>query len=307
MTQTQYHQHTLAAPFTCFGRGLHTGVAVVMKVLPAPEHTGVTFVRRDCKSGENEVRAIWFNVRNNRLNTTIANRFGVTINTIEHIMAALFAHGVDNARVVLDGPEVPILEGSARTFSDLILASGVRAQRARRKVIVVRHPVAISDGDKRAALTPSPVLSADLTISFKAAAIGTQRLPNVRLDEATFTSSIRDARTFGMAEDIESMLQSGYGRGASLRNAIVVKGDSIVNPEGLFYPDEFVRHKILDLYGDLSLAGAPIVGHFRGYKSGHQMNTDLLSELLCESENFAFVDKEYAEHYWLEIHYKNIA
>ncbi|MCP8900580.1 UDP-3-O-acyl-N-acetylglucosamine deacetylase [Gilvimarinus xylanilyticus] len=297
MKTSQYYQHTINTPFTCFGRGLHTGVPVVMKVLPADENTGRTFVRRDCLSGQNHVRAIWFNVRHTQLNTKLSNRFGVTVSTVEHLMAAFAAHGVDNVKVVLDGPEVPILEGSSRTFSDLIMASGLKQQRARRKVIVVKRPVKIAQDDRVGMLLPSSGMMADLEIDFSAPAVGRQKLQRINMNEETFVRSIRDARTFGMAEDVEHLIQNGFARGASMKNAVVVKGDRILNPEGLHYPDECVRHKVLDLYGDLAMAGAPIQGHFRGFKSGHQINAGVVTKLLTDSQNFDFVDAEQADIY----------
>ncbi len=305
--KTHYYQHTIKTPFTCFGRGLHTGVPVVMKVLPAEENTGRTFVRRDCLSGQNEVRAIWFNVRDTRLSTKIGNRFGVTVSTVEHVMAAFAAHGVDNVKIVLDGPEVPILEGSSRTFSDLILASGLKRQKARRRMIVVRRPVEVNHGDKWGRLKAATEMSADMTIDFDAKVIGRQKLSGIKMDEETFIRRIRDARTFGMMEDVENLARHGFARGASLKNAIVVNDDKVMNPEGLFYPDEFVRHKVLDLYGDLAMAGAPIIGHFSGFKSGHQVNAELVSQLLTDSSNFSFVDAELAERFWQDSRVRDIA
>ncbi|MDO3385845.1 UDP-3-O-acyl-N-acetylglucosamine deacetylase [Gilvimarinus sp. SDUM040013] len=301
MTSSQYYQHTINTPFTCFGRGLHTGVPVVMKVLPAGDNTGRTFVRRDCLTGQNDVRAIWFNVRNTQLSTTLCNRFGVTVTTVEHLMAAFAAHGVDNVKIVLDGPEVPILEGSSRTFSDLILASGLKQQRARRKVIVVKRAVQFDLGDRSGMLVPGKGLTADLEIDFEAQAIGRQAIKGVELNEETFVRSIRDARTFGVVDDVEQLMQNGFARGASLKNALVVQGDRILNPEGLHYPDECVRHKVLDLYGDLAMAGAPIKGHFRGLKSGHHINANVVTQLLTDSQSFEFIDAEQADRQWQKL------
>jgi UDP-3-O-[3-hydroxymyristoyl] N-acetylglucosamine deacetylase len=302
-----YFQHTLNEPFVCFGRGLHTGLAVVMRVLPAEPNTGLTFVRRDLPMGENAIRAIWFNVRDTQLSTTLGNRFGASVSTVEHVLAALKAHGIDNARLVLNAPEVPILEGSARTFSDLILSSGRRVQSARRRVIVVRKPVEVKEGDKLVRLLPSPEATADVEIDFPSAAIGRQRLKGIALDEATFIASLRDARTFAVQRDVEKIMAEGLAQGASLTNAILVDDDKVINPEGLHYKDEFVRHKVLDLYGDLALAGAQIIGHFKGKKIGHGLNARLVAKLLSDTNNFTFTDREFAETYWATINYRNSA
>ena len=305
--EIEYFQHTLNEPVTCFGRGLHTGLPVVMRILPAEPNTGWTFVRRDLPQGENEIRAIWFNVRDTQLSTTLGNRFGASVSTVEHIMSALKAHGIDNARIVLNAPEVPILEGSARTFSDLILSSGRRVQSARRRVIVVRKTIEVVEGDKFVRLTPAPDATADVEIDFSSAAIGRQKLTGLKLDERTFVTRIRDARTFTMKSEVDKIMAEGLAQGASLANAILVDDEKVINPEGLHYPDEFVRHKVLDLYGDLALAGAHIVGHFSGRKIGHTLNARLVAKLVSNANNFTFTDREYAETYWSTINYRNSA
>lgn len=274
-----YFQHTLNHPIRFVGPGLHSGRMISMVVQPAPADSGRIFIRRDVPAGRAEVPARWNAVTDTRLSTTVANRFGIRVATIEHLMAALHAGGIDNARILLNGPEVPILDGSAAPFMRLIRQVGVCRQREERRVIVVRRPVRVEEHGKSAILVPDLVPSMDMTIDFGAGVIGRQQL-SVAVDRESFERELADARTFGFRDQVDVLRTLGLVKGGSLRNAVVIDRDGVVNPEGLRHPDEFVRHKILDAIGDLALAGAPILGRFIGHRSGHALNNALLRELL---------------------------
>lgn len=282
---SHHFQHTLNDPINFIGPGLHSGLMISMMVQPAPADTGYLFVREDVPIGRTEIPARWNAVTDTRLSTTVSNRFGIKVATIEHLMAALRASGIDNARIVLNGPEVPILDGSAEPFIRLIRHVGVCAQRAERKVIVVRKPVRVEDNGKAAALLPDIHPSIDMTIEFDTGAIGRQQL-SVQMDRESFESELADARTFGFKEQVDTLRKLGLVKGGSLQNAVLIDENGIVNPEGLRHPDEFVRHKILDAIGDLALAGAPIMGRFVGHCSGHALNNALLRELLHDDDNW---------------------
>ena len=273
------YQHTLKTSFTVVGRGLHSGVRVTMSVQPEQENSGYVFIRRDVINKKAKILARWHSVVDTHLCTTIANHQGVRVATVEHLLAALSACGVDNARIVLDGPEVPIMDGSAYPFVELIQSTGLTQQNALRKAIVVKNTVQVTDGDKSATLSPAPEPWIELEIDFDSPAIGQQRI-SLPVDASVFEHEISEARTFGFAEQIETLQELGYAQGGSLRNAVLVDKDGIVNPEGWRYPDECVRHKYLDCVGDLSLAGARIIGHLKGVCTGHKLNAMLLQELM---------------------------
>ena len=276
-------QKTLKAPIHCTGVGLHSGVKVCLTLHPAEPDSGVVFRRTDVEAAVADVQATWRNVCDTMLCTVIGNDAGVTVGTVEHLMAALRGCGVDNAVVELDGPEVPIMDGSAGPFVFLIECAGLVAQSAPRRAIKVLKPVAVNAGEARAALEPADAARFTFEIDFESPAISHQE-GEVELVNGTFKRELARARTFGMLQDVERMRANGLARGGSLDNAIVVNGDSILNRDGLRYADEFVRHKILDSVGDLYLAGAPILGHFHGHRSGHALNHRLLDALFADED-----------------------
>jgi UDP-3-O-[3-hydroxymyristoyl] N-acetylglucosamine deacetylase len=285
----RYAQHTLKTAITYVGRGLHTGHKVSMRLAPAAPDSGVRFVRRDMPANQAIVLAHWNHVTETRLGTVLGNVHGVRVGTAEHLLAALYACGVDNATIELDAPEVPIVDGSAEPYVSLIHRVGTVVQEATRRAILIRRPLAACDGDKFAVLLPSPSPRVTMEIDFPGyRAIGRQRL-SLPLDEATFAAAIAPARTFGFASEVAALRTQGYALGGSLRNAILVDRDGVVNEEGLRFPDEFVRHKILDAIGDLSLAGAPIIGHYSGHKAGHGLNVALLHELFADRDAWSYV------------------
>ncbi len=278
------HQHTLAGAFIFAGVGLHSGEHVRVSVRPAPAGSGIAFVRTDLP-GDNRIVAASANVvRDTRLNTVIANPVsGASVATIEHLMAALAALGVDNAVVELDGAEVPIMDGSGEPFVRLIDRAGRRDQETPREYLEVLAPIEVRDGDKFARLVPAPRFEVAFEIAFDSPVIGRQRV-DLPVDETSFRAELADCRTFGFLHEVEALRRSGLALGGSLENAVVVDGDHVLNPEGLRRPDEFVRHKALDAVGDLYLLGCPIIGRFEGLYSGHALNNALVREVLSRSK-----------------------
>ena len=276
-----FYQHTLAHPIHVIGRGLHSGKSVSMTLLPASADTGYVFERQDVHVEKGEVTARWNNVTDTRLSTTVSNSFGVRVSTIEHLLSALRGMDIDNCRILIDGPEVPILDGSAQPFVELIAQHGVQILAAERRAILIKKSVWLHDQHCSAGFQPFPVPWIDMHISFDNPAIGVESL-SMPINRQVFQSTIAAARTFGLAEEIETLQKHGLALGGSLKNAILVGNDGVINKEGLRYENEFVRHKFLDAVGDLALAGAPIIGRFVGNRSGHRMNNDLLRQLMLE-------------------------
>ena len=279
-------QQTIAGPAVCAGVGVHSGAHVRLVLSPADADTGVVFIRSDVRGVDNVIRAHADSVANTRNATTLSNDAGVEIATIEHLMSACMGLGVDNLIVEVDGPELPILDGSSAPFVQVLLNAGLRTLTAPQRVIRILEPVEVHMGAKSAALLPAEDfdgLDLDVTIRFADAAIGVQHR-RVRLTAESFLADIADARTFGFLADVDAMRAAGLGRGASMDNTLVVDGGRVVNPEGLRFDDEFVRHKLLDAVGDLSLAGAPICGRFVADQPGHALNALLVRALLDTPE-----------------------
>jgi len=281
-------QHTLKESISYVGRGLHTGHKVAMRLRPGEVNSGICFFRKDVPRGRGMIPARWHNVVTTRLCTVIGNEHGVQIGTIEHLMAALRGCGVDNAIIELDGPEVPIMDGSSEPFVSLIERVGTVSQAAPRRAIWIHRPIAVCEGEKFAVLMPDTTTRITVEINFAPSAVGHHRL-SLELVDDVFQIEIARARTFGFADQIQELRKQGLSRGGSLRNAILVDGDHIINEEGLRFRDEFVRHKILDCLGDLALVGAPILGHFYAYKPGHELNNALLRQLFYETDAWSYL------------------
>lgn len=294
---TPYYQHTLAGPVHFVGRGLHSGKPASMTLLPAETDSGYVFERLDVEPGQQVIAARWHSVTDTRLSTTVTNGFGISVSTIEHLMAALAACAVDNARILIDAPEVPIMDGSAKTFVERIQAEGLIPQRQERRALVITNPVWTHERDKYAGFMPCPRPWFDVTIDFKSRIIGKQNY-SMPLTEALFSSQIAAARTFGFEDQLATLQSLGLARGGSLRNAILVAGDDVVNEDGLRYQDEFVRHKLLDAVGDLALAGAPIFGRFVGHCSGHHLNNQVLRNLMRNSRFWTLTTVREATEQW---------
>jgi UDP-3-O-[3-hydroxymyristoyl] N-acetylglucosamine deacetylase len=277
-------QRTLKAPIGCVGVGVHTGARVQLRLAPAPAGHGIVFRRTDL---DLDIPARFDRVVDTRLCTVLGHATdpSARVGTVEHLMAALFASGIDNVLVEVDGPELPILDGSATPYVFLIDCAGTVAQDAPRATITVRRTVRVADGAAWAELRPLPARGFEMamSIAFAAEAIGSQAL-SLRLTADSFRREIAGARTFAMAADIERLRESGLARGGSLDNAVVVDGAKVLNPAGLRCPDEFVRHKLLDAVGDLALAGAAIQGRFVASRSGHTLNNKLLRALFADAD-----------------------
>jgi len=273
------HQKTLKAAIQCRGVGLHTGTRVNLVLHPAAPGNGIVFRRRDL--GGIEITAHWRNIVSSALCTTIGNDAGVKIATIEHLMAAFAGLEIDNAIVELDGPEVPVMDGSAAPFVFLIECAGIVEQVAPRRGIKVLKPVRVGSNGNSASLVPADSCRLSFAIDFASGAIRQQEL-SYDLGAENFKHEISRARTFGFLDEVERMRQAGLARGGSLENAVVISGDQVLNKEGLRYDDEFVRHKVLDALGDLYLAGGAILGHFHGVRSGHALNHQLVETLFAD-------------------------
>ncbi len=277
------HQRSLKRAIGCVGTGLHSGRPVALSLQPAPAGHGIVFRRTDLGR---DIPARFDLVADARLATTLAlaDAPDVRVGTVEHVMAALAGLGIDNVLVALDGPEVPILDGSAAPFTFLIDCAGIVDLPAARDVIEILRPVRAADRDGFAELRPGRGGGLDLALSidFAAAAIGRQAV-SLTLDPDSFRRELAAARTFGLAEDIAALRAAGLARGGSLDNAVVVDRDRVLNPGGLRMEGEFARHKLLDAVGDLALAGVAIAGRFVAHRSGHALNNRLLRALFADS------------------------
>ncbi len=297
-------QHTLRSAIHCVGIALHGGQKVSLSLLPAAADSGIVFRRTDLGV---DVKADYLSVTDTRLCTQVAHASdpAVCVRTVEHVMAALAGLGIDNAVVAVDGPEIPVLDGSAAPFVFLIECAGKRRQLAPRQVIEVLKTIRVEAGEAYAELRPGAAgLDMSLSIDFTAAAIGRQAL-SLSLTEQGFRQVLAPARTFTMLAEIEALQAAGLARGGSLENAVVVDGARIVNPEGLRAPDEFVRHKMMDAVGDLALAGAPIHGRFVAHRTGHALNNLLLRALFADARAWRRVSLEGAS--WTGAQYQGIA
>ena len=273
-------QHTVRNPVRFSGVGVHTGEQARVVLLPAPADTGVVFVRTDVRDKDNRIAVSGEAVCKTQLGTVITNAAGVTVSTIEHLMAALVMTGVDNVLVEIDGPEMPIMDGSSIDFIRGLDRAGLQPQGAPRRFIEIVDVVEVIEGDKRATLRPSEDFEVAFEIAFASAAIGRQAV-DLRMDAGAFRRELADCRTFGFLHEVEALRAMGLARGGSMDNAVVIDGDEIMNPEGLRRPDEFVRHKALDAIGDLFVLGAPVIGRFEGVLAGHGLNNALVRALLA--------------------------
>lgn len=283
-----HHERTLIAPAICAGVGVHSGERVRLVIRSAPAGAGVVFVRTDVTDRDNRIPVSGEAVVEARLNTMIQNADGVRLSTIEHLMAAFAALGVSNVVVEVNGPELPIMDGSALPFVQLLDRAGFRRQEAPVRFIEILQPIVVEDGDKRAALLPCDRYEMRFEIDFPSKVIGNQVVDFV-VDETNFRDQIMAARTFGFAQDVEALRRAGLARGGSLENAVVIDGDVILNPGGLRMEREFVKHKALDAIGDLYVLGAPLLGRYEGVKAGHALNNQLVRALLA------------APHAWREV------
>ncbi|HQT63372.1 MAG: UDP-3-O-[3-hydroxymyristoyl] N-acetylglucosamine deacetylase [Acidocella sp. 20-57-95] len=292
-------RRTLKSAIGCVGIGLHSGNDVHLNLRPAPVNTGIVFHRTDIDA---IIPALYDHVTDTRLCTVIslADRPQARVGTIEHLMAALSASRIDDLIIEVDAAELPILDGSAAPFLFLIESAGIASHGGLRDIIEVLQPVRVEQGEAFAELRPhqnatypASGLDLSLAIDFAAGAIGRQAF-NLGLTTESFANELARARTFTMAAEVEALRKMGLARGGSLANAIVVDGDKVLNPEGLRWQDEFVRHKLLDVVGDLALAGAPLCGRFRGNRTGHALNNQVLRALFADSANYRITRTQFA-------------
>jgi UDP-3-O-[3-hydroxymyristoyl] N-acetylglucosamine deacetylase len=292
-------RHTLKSAISCVGRGLHSGVDVQLRLVPAPSGSGIVFHRTDLDC---RISAQYDNVSDTRL-CTVVSQTGhpeISVGTIEHLMAAISASQIDDLTIEVNGPELPILDGSASPYLFLIQSAGVIAHGGDRSYIEILRAVKVENGEAFAELRPHALgaygalgFDLSLAIDFPCAAIGRQAL-SVSLTPEFFATDLAPARTFTLAGEIDGLKKAGFAKGGSLANAIVVEDSKVVNPEGLRWQDEFVRHKLLDVVGDMALAGAPLVGRFIGNRTGHSLNNRLLHALFADAGNYRITGSAFA-------------
>ena len=271
------YQHTLKCAVQCTGVGLHSGKDVTLTIKPAPVNHGIKFVRTDLPH-QPVISAHFRNVIDTSLATTIGMD-GVIVSTIEHLMATFAGLHIDNVLVEMDAYEVPIMDGSAGPFSAMIKKAGIKVQSSKRQYFVVKEPIEMTENGKKVGLFPSELPRVTCTIDFDHPMLRNQSY-SIMLDDGLFETEISRARTFGFLHEVDYLKRNGFAKGGSLKNAIVIDNNKILNPEGLRYKDEFIRHKILDCVGDLSMLGMPIIGHIVAHKSGHALNHSLLKRFI---------------------------
>ncbi len=282
-------QKTLQKSCSFSGVGVHSGLVANVQLRPAPIDTGIVFIRSDIQNKDPIIPALWDHVVDTKLCTVIANTDGVRVSTIEHLMSAFYGLGIDNVIVEIDNEEMPIMDGSAKEFVELISTAGSQEQEAARKEIIVKKEISFEDEGRITTLKPAkiPSYSFELDYTGKNDRIGKQEY-SVQMVNGNYVHEIANARTFGLLEEVDYLKSIGLARGGSLDNAIVVDRDTILNPDGLRFDNEFVRHKILDAMGDIYLAGARIVGEFTTVKGGHEMNNKVLHALFSDPDAWEF-------------------
>ncbi|HEY0883334.1 MAG TPA: UDP-3-O-acyl-N-acetylglucosamine deacetylase [Archangium sp.] len=286
MAGDAFEQRTVSRAVIIEGVGLHSGAKVTLRLLPSAPNTGLAFVRIDLP-GRPVISVSSDGVSDTALATTIG--FGAArVATVEHLLAALSGLGIDNLRMEIDGPEVPIMDGSAAPFALRISEAGIRLQGEPKRFLVIKKTVTVTDGDKHATFSPAKRFRIDCTIDFKHPLISDQRY-TLEFSDRSFIREVARARTFGFLRDVDKLRSMGLARGGSLENAVVVDDFSILNPEGLRFPDEFVRHKLLDALGDVALLGRPVIGALTVYKTGHALNQKLVAKVLSDPSNFEIV------------------
>ena len=283
-------QTTLRDVVKMSGKGLHSNETVSLTLRPAPANHGIVFVRADIDNQEEaSIPALCANVCKTTLASTIGNGFGHSVGTVEHLMAALAFLRVDNALIEVTASEVPIMDGSAKPFVEAMSRVGTRELAAARRVFRIKKTIRVeSDEDGYCELVPDDEQIFEAVIDFESSAIGRQSY-EMKLDDSQFDEAVIQARTFGMLQDVEALQKAGLALGGSLESAIVIDDNKVLNEEGLRSDDEFVQHKILDAIGDLYLAGLPIIGRYRGYKSGHALHKALLTKLFDDPDSFELV------------------
>lgn len=282
-------QSSLISAVAFEGVGLHSGAPARLVVNPAPVDHGIVFVRSDLPAAQGRIPARWDAVVSSKLCTLLANAQGATVSTVEHVMAAVAGCGIHNALIEIDGPEVPILDGSAVPFVRGFLAAGVMRQSAPVRALKILRAVEVCEGEAVARLEPADAMEMRFAIDFADAAIGRQEKA-LNLSNGTFVRELSDSRTFCRQADVDFMRANGLALGGTLHNAVVVQGEQVLSPGGLRHRDEPVRHKMLDALGDLALAGGPVLGRYTGIKAGHALTNRLLRQVFATPGAWAWVD-----------------
>ncbi len=276
-----HHQRTVAGNISCNGTGVHSGRPVNLTIKPAPSNHGIKFVRKDLRNAPC-IPAVFKMVTDTTAATVLGSN-GAIVSTVEHLLACLAGLSIDNALIEIDAYEIPILDGSAFPFVDMIKQIGICDQEAQRCFFVIKKPVILEEDGKSAAIYPENSFKISYTIEYDNNLIGQQSY-SLEINDTAFEKEISKARTFGFYHEYQMLRNHGLARGGSLENAVVIDGENILNTDGLRYPDEFVRHKILDCIGDFSLLGMPVLGHIVASKSGHLFNHKLLTKLFANRD-----------------------
>ncbi len=282
-------QTTISKAVTITGKGLHSGAPAVLRILPASANYGIWFRRVDLTEQDNLIPALYDYVNDTRLCTRIANDAGAEVSTIEHLMAALAGTGIHNAMIEINGPEVPIMDGSSEAFVAAIMAAGLQELATPVRAIRILKDVVLKIDDVEVSLSPAEMMEIDFAIDFDDQAIGVQHKA-LNMANGSFIRELSDCRTFCLNRDVQQMKSLGLAQGGGLENAIVVDNGKVLNPEGFRRDDECVRHKMLDAVGDLYLAGAPILGRYVANRGGHRMTNLLLRELFSRPDSWEMVE-----------------
>jgi len=284
-------QRTVKDKIKIKGIGLHTGAKSQIKIIPAKADTGISFIRAD--NGKEKIPLHPELVVSTTNNSAIGVN-GQKILTVEHLLASFYGLGIDNAIIEVYGPEIPILDGSAKQFVDAILEVGLETLEKPKKFILVKKPVRVEEGDRYAGIDPSPDFRVECIVSYPHPLLKYQRR-EFRFDGEDFEKEISPARTFGFLNEVENLRKNGLAQGGSIENVVVIGEEGVINPDGLRFKDEPVRHKILDSLGDLMILGTHIIGEYRGYKAGHKLNHGLLLKLLSNPENYQMISAEHPQ------------
>lgn len=281
-------QATILHPISCYGIGVHSGRKTQVTLKPAKANTGIIFVRTDVKDVDNKIHAIYNRVFDTTLSTSIRNDAKVHVATIEHLTAAIWGCRITNLIIEIDGPEVPIMDGSSKPFVFMIECAGIKRQNAPRKYLQILKEIFVADNDSEIFVNPSDRPRFELTIDFANPVIGKQR--HIFSDKDSFNEEIANSRTFGFLHELEYLQKKGLALGASLDNAIGIDNNIILNHDGLRHENEFARHKLLDLLGDLYCAGGSFIGDLKGYKTSHSLNNKLLNKIFEDPFAYRWVD-----------------
>ena len=281
-------QTTISNPISCYGIGVHSGKKTQVTLKPAKQNTGVVFVRTDVSVVDNQISASYKNVFDTTLSTSIKNLAGIQVSTIEHLMAAIWGSALSNVIVEIDGPEVPIMDGSSQPFVFMIECAGIKTLNTPKKHLKLLKDIQISDNGCEIFASPSDNIHIDLTIDFASSAIGRQQ--HIFTPESSFIKDIANSRTFGFLQELDYLQSKGLAKGASLDNAIGIDKDVILNHNGLRHDNEFARHKLLDLVGDLFSSGGDFVGQLKGFKTSHSLNNQFLHKVFSDPYSYKWVN-----------------